>query len=84
MFSDVGDKLNEQMKGMLEQEISPYDPKPYKLAKSLYQSCMDTEAIESRGVQPLLNVLKAMGGWPLLEGEAWEERAANFIQLGKQ
>ena len=39
---------------------------------------MDTEAIESRGVQPLLNVLKAMGGWPLLEGEAWDQRAASF------
>lgn len=78
MFSDVGDKLNQQMKGMLEQEISPYDPKPYKLAKSLYQSCMDIGTIEARGVKPLLTVLRALGGWPLLEGEAWEAKADKF------
>ena len=78
MFSDVGDKLNKQIKGMLEQEISPYDPKPYKLAKSLYQSCMDTNTIEARGIQPLLTVLRASGGWPLLDGEAWEAKADQF------
>ena len=79
MFSDVGDKLNEQIKGMLEKPILNLDPKPYHLAKSLYQSCMDTANIESRGIQPLLSIMKAMGGWPLLEGPSWEqEQGGNF------
>ena len=78
MFSEVGDKLNEQMKGMLEQRITVSDPRPYQLAKSLYQSCMDTSTIEARGVQPLLSVLRAMGGWPLLEGDSWDKKNPQF------
>ena len=78
MFSEVGDKLNEQMKGMLEQRITVSDPRPYQLAKSLYQSCMDTSTIEARGVQPLLSVLRAMGGWPLLDGESWDKNNPQF------
>ena len=42
---------------------------------------MNTDTIESRGVQPLLNVLKAMGGWPLLEGSAWDERDFKWYSL---
>ena len=78
MFSEVGDKLNEQMKGMLEQRITVSDPRPYQLAKSLYQSCMDTSTIEARGVQPLLSVLRAMGGWPLLDGDSWDKKNPQF------
>ena len=78
MFSEVGDKLNEQMKGMLEQRITVSDPRPYQLAKSLYQSCMDTSTIEARGVQPLLSVLRAMGGWPLLDGDSWDKNNPQF------
>ena len=40
---------------------------------------MDTANIESRGIQPLLSIMKAMGGWPLLEGPSWEqEQGGNF------
>ena len=39
---------------------------------------MRVETIESRGLEPLLNVLKALGGWPLLEGEAWNSVAGKF------
>ena len=63
---------------MFEEKISGVEPRPFRLVKSLYQSCMDTDTIEARGVQPLLNVLKAMGGWPLLEGPAWNEKAGEF------
>ena len=65
----------------MESQISGEEPRPYKLVKSVYQSCMDTQTIESRGVQPLLNVLKAMGGWPLLEGPAWSETDFKWFSL---
>ena len=44
----------------------------------MYQSCMDTSTIEARGQQPLLTVLRALGGWPLLEAGAWEAKAETF------
>ena len=46
MFSVLGDKLDVQVRGLLEGEIKPEDPKPFKMAKSVFQSCMDKETIE--------------------------------------
>ena len=34
---------------------------------------MSTDAIESAGTAPLLSLLKELGGWPVLEGDAWNE-----------
>ena len=42
---------------------------------------MKTETIEARGFQPLLNVLQALGGWPLLEGEAWKSEKFSWFSL---
>ena len=37
---------------------------------------MDEERIESAGLEPLLAKLRELGGWPVLEGDAWN--AAGF------
>ena len=34
------------MRGLLEGEIKASDPKPFQMAKSVFQSCMDKETIE--------------------------------------
>ncbi len=44
--------------------------------KRLYASCMDTESIEERREEPLLQLLDHLGGWPVLAGSAWN--ASNF------
>ena len=56
----------------MESEIEGEEPKPFRMAKAVYQSCMDTETIERMGLGPLKKVLKEMGGWPLLE-DNWSE-----------
>ena len=53
MFSILGDKLDVQVRGLLEGEIKPNDPKPFQMAKSVFQSCMDKETIEVR-INPFL------------------------------
>ena len=35
-----------------------------------------SDSIESRREEPLLSLLKELGGWPTLEGGDWDE--ANF------
>jgi hypothetical protein len=34
---------------------------------------MDEERIESAGLEPLLVKLRELGGWPVLEGDAWNQ-----------
>ena len=65
----------------MEGKIGASDPKPFRLAKSMFQSCMNREAIEERGVAPLTSVLKAMGGWPLLEGNSWNKEVFKWYDM---
>ena len=69
------------MKGLLQGAIAPTEPKPFLLAKSMYQSCMDTEKIEEKGLTPLTDVLKRMGGWPLLEGDSWDKDKFKWFEM---
>lgn len=81
MFSVLGDKLNEQVRGLLEGEIEATDPKPFQMAKSVFQSCMDREKIEERGLEPLKQILRKMGGWPLLEGSSWPDEGFKWYEM---
>ena len=42
-----------------------------QLARDLFKSCIDEEVREELGVQPLLDLLHSLGGWPVLEGSNW-------------
>jgi len=81
MFSILGDKLDVQVRGLLEGEIKASDPKPFQMAKSVFQSCMDKETIEAAGLEPLKAILKKLGGWPLLEGPAWNEEGYKWYEM---
>ena len=52
---------------LLEAESPKDEPKPFRMARDVYKSCMDTEGIEALGIQPMKDILKQFGGWP---GEA--------------
>ena len=97
MFSDLGDKLNEQVgmilpshlptdlssqvRTLLEGDILATDPKPFQMVKSVFQSCMNRELIESRGLEPVRAILKKLGGWPLLEGSDWKGEGFKWYEL---
>jgi len=81
MFSVLGDKLNEQVRGLLEGDIEAAEPKPFQMAKSVFQSCMNKERIEERGFTPLKSMLKRMGGWPLLEGASWDQDGFKWYEM---
>lgn len=40
-FSVIGDKLQEQLRSLVTDPVDPAEPKPFKLAKQLYNACMN-------------------------------------------
>ena len=65
----------------MEGPIFPAEPKPFQMAKSVYQSCMNRAKIEELGFEPLKSVLKKLGGWPLLEGSSWDEEGFKWYEV---
>lgn len=49
-------------------------------AKNLFHSCMNYETIEKRGVEPLMELLETLGGWPLLD-KNWDEKNFDWLEL---
>lgn len=51
-------------------------------ARRLYSSCIDEEAIETDGVVALISFINTQfGGWPILQGSAWDNSTFNFVHL---
>lgn len=49
-------------------------------AQNLYKSCMNYSVIEKRGVEPLLSLLKTIGGWPVLNLNSWDESKFDWLE----
>lgn len=64
--SNVADGIQQQIKNLLEQ---PTTSESYHLsvAKKFYKSCMNTTAREKQGLVEIKQILKNIGGWPILE-----------------
>ncbi|KAL8585604.1 hypothetical protein ACOMHN_067049 [Nucella lapillus] len=43
------------------------DSAALRKAARFYNSCMDSDAIQRRGVQPLRTLLRELGGWPMID-----------------
>ena len=54
---------------MLEDEVRDGDWEVFGKARQFYKSCMNLERLEELGVRPMLDTLKDLGGWPVLEGK---------------
>ncbi|XP_057332179.1 membrane metallo-endopeptidase-like 1 [Microplitis mediator] len=64
----------ERLKVILETPAVPDDILPVRQAKKWYQSCMDSETLEKRGLDPIESVLMQVGGWPMtIDAEEWDE-----------
>ena len=46
----------------------------YATFMQLHSSIFYTALIEETGLKPILNLLKSLGGWPVLEKNKWEDR----------
>ncbi|XP_024616016.1 membrane metallo-endopeptidase-like 1 [Neophocaena asiaeorientalis asiaeorientalis] len=82
VFDILRDELEIILKGVLENSTTKDRPAVQK-AKVLYRSCMNESEIEKRDSQPLLDILKAVGGWPVAT-DKWSESVGAQWELEQQ
>ncbi|XP_043510224.1 endothelin-converting enzyme 2-like isoform X1 [Frieseomelitta varia] len=79
LWNMVSEKVDRQIEEIITSEVKHDDTFSVKLAKKWYHTCLDTDAIEKRGVEPLLSTLWRHGGWPLImENEEWNDEIYNW------
>nr|CAD7261573.1 unnamed protein product [Timema shepardi] len=78
-FTLISDELQMQLRQIVDEPVKDDDLQPFRLAKDLFRSCINKSRIEDRGLGPFRELLKELGGWPVLEGDAWNE--ADFTWL---
>ncbi|CAG5102248.1 Similar to Nep2: Neprilysin-2 (Drosophila melanogaster) [Cotesia congregata] len=78
-FSIISDQVFEQLRESIEDPHLAEMAHPFRLVKTLYNSCMNKTGIEEQGLTPLLIIIKKLGGWPVLEGEMWKDNDFNWI-----
>ncbi|MPC12879.1 Membrane metallo-endopeptidase-like 1 [Portunus trituberculatus] len=71
-FNEISDELQQKLRGLVDAEAAPNEPGFSQMVKNLYKSCMNTTKIKEQGLAPLKDILRQMGGWPVLEGNAWD------------
>ena len=73
----IGKKLNEQLRDILESNSTEEESMVFHQAKGYYKSCMDLDGLQKMGLTPLKDLLKTVGGWPVLE-DNWNEEKFNW------
>ncbi|KAF5269286.1 hypothetical protein FQR65_LT02587 [Abscondita terminalis] len=79
-FSAVVDKVFEQLQLIFEEHFI-VKSKPFKLLKKVYDLCMDTNAIEDKGMERAKELLNSLGGWPIMLGSKWNQTNFNWTRL---
>ena len=79
-FNLVGDKIQEQLRISIEETSKPNEPRAFTLAKNFYKACMNTAQIEKNSIRIVLDDFKKSGGWPVLEGDSWNETDFDWKQ----
>lgn len=84
-FSRINDKLMEQLRALISEQAKPGEPKPFKLVKDFYNTCMNRTAIEEKGLTSFKEILQSLRGWPVVVGDSWDSESSwNWIQAVKE
>lgn len=83
-FSVVRDKVQDQLREIINEAEQPNESKPFLLAKRLNKACLNKTIIEQRGIKPLADILESYGGWPVVKGDLWSEDSFNWLDMIKR
>ncbi|XP_076034148.1 neprilysin-1-like isoform X2 [Oratosquilla oratoria] len=71
-FGDAQELLDKRLLLILNSEADPEMPAPLHMSRDFFKSCVDTDAMDKLGLQPLVDELAAQGGWPIAQLN-WDE-----------
>lgn len=77
-FDPLSEDIYLRGRALLDSKETEDDFESYKQIRSHYKACMNFDKLEELGIQPVLNVLDELGGWPVLQGEAWKAEDFNW------
>uniref|UniRef100_A0A1Y1KTX7 Peptidase M13 N-terminal domain-containing protein n=1 Tax=Photinus pyralis TaxID=7054 RepID=A0A1Y1KTX7_PHOPY len=80
-FINVNNGVFEQLHVLMKEPIGDQEPRWSKLTKQFFQTCSDTDAINKRGLKSIKELIKELGGWPVLEGENWKGDGFDWKKL---
>lgn len=73
-----------ELRTMIENATNSEQSKELELVQKLYNSCMNESEIGAAGLKQFNEILRKIGGWPILEGEQWNETAFDWIESIRQ
>ncbi|XP_064459407.1 neprilysin-2-like isoform X2 [Ornithodoros turicata] len=78
-FSLLQDELDAKLRILVEEPTKDTEPPFIQKMKHMYNSCINTSVIDNMGEEPLKQVLKEIGGWPVVEGDSWDATSFNWL-----
>lgn len=79
-FSNLQNHVLDQLKTIVDDGIDVNESRVFKLVSQLYESCMNVAEIEALGLTQIKEIIQKIGGWPIVEGDKWNETAFNWIE----
>lgn len=68
-FLILQEVMDKRSRAILSEAVTPQDPAAVIKAKNMYAACMDTDSLDRRGLQPVVDLLRNWGGWPVLNSD---------------
>lgn len=78
-FSILTDKLQEQLRQIINEESKPDELRSFTLLKNMNKACLNKTIIEQRGNAPLLDLLSEYGGWPVVKQDEWIDAGWDWV-----
>lgn len=82
-FTQVQEKVDKQLRSVLNEEIQPDESKPFKLAKIFNAVCLDEQTANQKGIAPMVEILEKNGGWPVVKGDTWDSENWEWIEANR-
>lgn len=83
-FSIDAERMEMDLWNMFEARMFDDESREMELVKKLYKSCMNRTEIEAVGLKQFNEIIRKIGGWPIVEGEQWNETAYDWVESIRQ